>query len=349
MKSGSFIITSVFAMLLLASCSSKVLQVENSEKLLKIEKYEETIKIKDTAQPPEPEKAPEIKAIVKKEDKKEEDKKETSEPTKEKEKKPKKVAKEKPKKIKKKLPKLEDAEGFDGRRPIVDPFRPGEKVTLKLSYFNIVAGEMTISVLPFKEVNGKKSYHFQVSGKSNSFFSSIYAVDDMAETYLDYETLLPYNMAIDAKETKQLRTVRSYFDWKKMKAFYWEKKITKEKGVEKKEYDWDIQSYAQNIFSAAFYLRTFTLTPGKVVEFRLADDKKNMVVKGHVLRRETIKTDIGELKTIVIKPEIAIDGIFKPMGEVYFWLTDDDRKFIVRIESAIRIGKIVGSLKEIIP
>src|SRR5690606_11755569 len=137
--------------------------------------------------------------------------------------------------------------------------------------------------------------------------------------------------ALDVKESKQLKTVRSYFDWKKKKAFYWEKKIKKDSDnkVEEKKYDWDIKDYAQNMFSAVFYLRAFTLTPGKVISFRVADNKKNMVVKGHVLRRETIKTDIGELKTIVLKPEVQIDGVFKPMGDVHFWLTDDDRKMIV--------------------
>jgi len=257
--------------------------------------------------------------------------------------------KEKPAKLKAKLPPLEDSEGFDGRRPLVDPFRPGEKVTIKLSYFNMTAGEMVIEVLPFKEVNGRKSYHFKISGKSNSFFSSVYAVDDQAETFMDYETLLPYNMAVDVKETKQLRTVRSYFDWKKMKALFWEKKITKKHGVEERNLEWKIEPYSQNIFSSIFYLRTFKLTPGKTITFRMSDNKKNMVIKGHVLRRETIKTDIGEIKTVVVKPELAIDGVFKPMGDVFFWLTDDDRKFVVRIESKIKIGTIIGSLKQIVP
>jgi hypothetical protein len=257
--------------------------------------------------------------------------------------------KEKVVKPKKKLPTLEDAEGFDGRRPVVDPYRPGEKVTLKLSYFNIVAGDMTISVLPFKEVNGKKSYHFQVTGKSNDMFSKIYAVDDKAETFVDYETMLPYNMAMDIKETKQLKTIRSYFDWKKMKAFHWEKKISKKSGVEEKNLEWDIVPYAQNMFSAAFYIRAFQLTPGKTIKFRVSHDKKNMIVKGHILRRETLKTDVGDFKTVVLKPEVEIDGIFKPMGDVYFWLTDDDRKMIVRIESKIKIGTVIGSLKEIVP
>lgn len=342
-----FVVTSLLSILVLTSCSSKLLEVENSDRLLKVDDYDKSLKIKDTAQPKEPEAAPELKSLVTKKEEKaktEEIKKEAPKaipaPV---------VAKEKPKKIKKKLPALEDSEGFDGRRPIVDPFRVGENVTLKLTYFNIVAGEMDVGVLPFKEVNGKKSYHFQVAGKSYGVFSSIYAVDDRAETFLDYETLLPYNMAIDVKESKKLSTIRSYFDWKKMKAFYWEKKITKKNGVEEKSFDWSIEPYAQNIFSAIFYLRTFTLTPGKVIQFKVADNKKNMVVKGHVLRRETIKTDIGELKTVVIKPEVEIDGIFKPMGEVFFWLTDDDRKFVVRIESKIKIGTIIASLKEIKP
>lgn len=329
--------------ILLMSCSSKVLQVDNAEEILKIDAYDNSIKIEETAQPPAPTEKPVVAALVK-----EETKKPAVKPAPKKSEK--KVAKSSVKK-ENRQPTLEDSEGFDGRRPMVDPFRPGEKVTLKLSYFNVVAGELTIMVMPFKEVNNRKAYHFKVSVKSNSFFSKMYAVDDTAETYVDYETMLPYNMAIDVKESKQLKTVRSYFDWAKKKAFYWEKKIKKDNNnaVEEKKYDWDIQEYAQNMFSAAFYLRAFTLTPGKVISFRVADNKKNMVVKGHVLRRETIKTEVGELKTIVLRPEVQIGGVFKPMGDVHFWLTDDERKMIVKIESAIKIGTIMGSLKEIIP
>ncbi len=368
LKVGKILTVLAISSALLTSCSSKVLQVENSERLLKIDDYDKTLQIKEAEKSTESEVKPTFTAIVEKKEelktddpfekmaasKREAEKKAEAEaaaaaakPAVE-AKKPE-VKKEKPAKLKAKLPSLEDSEGFDGRRPIVDPFRPGEKVTIKLSYFNVVAGEMIIEVLPFKVVNGKKSYHFKISGKSNSFFSSVYAVDDQAETFMDYETLLPYNMAVDVKETKQLRTVRSYFDWKKMKAFFWEKKITKKHGVEEKNIEWKIEPYAQNIFSSIFYLRTFTLTPGKVIQFRMADNKKNMVVKVHVLRRETIKTEIGDIKTVVVKPELAIDGVFKPMGDVFFWLTDDDRKFVVRIESKIKIGTIIGSLKEIIP
>lgn len=328
---------------LMTSCTTKqILQVEDSEEMLKIEDYDKTMKVKQINEPiavPElvvlDEKTPTIATPV--------------DPSS-----PKIVPKAKPVKPavvvkpKVKQPDLEDGEGFDGRRPIVDPFRPGEKVTMKLSYFNITAGHMDIEVLPFKEVNGKKAYHFRIKGKSNSFFESIYSVDDSGETFMDYETMLPYNMSIDVKETKQLRTVRSYFDWKRKKGVFWEKKITKKSGLEEKKYEWEILPYSQNIFSAIFYLRTFTLKPGKVISFRVADEKKNMVVKAHVVGIERVKTDIGEIETLKIKPEVEIGGIFKPIGDVFFYLTNDDRKMIVRLESKIKIGTIIGRATQIV-
>ena len=87
-------------------------------------------------------------------------------------------------------------------------------------------------------------------------------------------------------------------------------------------------------------MRTFTFRDGKEYKFRVADYGKNIVFKGKVLRREEIETPAGKFKTVVIKPEFEIDGVFDPTGDIYFWLSDDDRKHIVRIESKIKIGTI---------
>ena len=36
-----------------------------------------------------------------------------------------------------------------------------------------------------------------------------------------------------------------------------------------------------------------------------------------------------------------------PVGEVLVWLTDDERKFVVRLETKIKIGTIVAKLKSL--
>ena len=96
-----------------------------------------------------------------------------------------------------------------------------------------------------------------------------------------------------------------------------------------------------------FYLRAFPLTPGKKFAFRVADNGKNYLFHAEVLRREKLSTKIGELNTVVVRPTFELEDQFKPTGENLFWLTDDDRKFIVRIESKIKIGTLVGKVKSI--
>ncbi len=321
------------------ACASSIMEYDKSDDLKKNNEYEKKIKVKELPPEPAPVEATTIQAVV-------------VSPKGVKVKPPSKAAKFKTEvtvKDEKHLPEIEDAEGFIGRRPVVDPFHVGEKVTLALSYFNMVAGYLDLEVLPFVEVNGSRSYQYRVTAKSNSLFSKFYAVDDSATTYVDYSTMLPFDFTMSVKETKQLADIRSVFDHKKLKGNYWAKRVHKDKGPRNKELEWDIKSYSQNVISAIFYLRNFTLTVGKKLQFRVADEGKNVVFSAEVLRREEIDTEIGKLKTLVVKPTLAVDGVFKPVGDIFLWLTDDDRKHLVRIEAKIKIGTLVGKVKAIAP
>lgn len=332
----------LIATFFLSACAGKVLQHDQAEKVLRVEEYDQKVNVKEGV--PAPEAA--VTTATAAEEKPAKADPKTS--------KKKKVAKAKVSpdkgKVKPKGPRqpdIEDTEGFDGRRPVVDPFRVGEKVTLNLSYFNVVAGTMDIEVKPFAIVNGEKAYHFEVSAKSNSFFNRIYAVDDKAVTYMSYEDMIPLSLVISIKESKQLAETRTFFDHKSSKANYWKKRITKDKGEESKKLEWDILPYSQNVISAAYYLRTFKIEPGKKLAFRVADEGKNIVFSGECVGRETLQTDVGPINTLVIVPKLTVDGVFTPVGEIKMWLTDDDRKFIVRMESKIKIGTIVAKLKSI--
>jgi len=247
------------------------------------------------------------------------------------------------------LPELEDGVGFVGRRPVKDPFRIGEKVTLDVSYFGVSAGDVSIEVRPFVEVNGNKSYHFVGTAVSTSVFAVFYAIDDLFETFVDFNTLLPSSYALHVKETKQLRETRAFFDEKKGLATWWDKKIDSEQKVEERKKEWEIPPYSQNVFSIGYYLRAFQLEVGKKLSIRLAHENENLVVTVDVVRKEHISVPAGEFDTVVVKPKIELNGVFKPVGEFFIWLTDDDRKFFVRTEIKIKIGTIVGVAKSIEP
>jgi hypothetical protein len=96
-------------------------------------------------------------------------------------------------------------------------------------------------------------------------------------------------------------------------------------------------------------MRIFQWKVGKEHAFRIADDGENIIFRGKAVRAEKIKTEAGEFNALVIKPEIEVKGLFKPMGDIFFWLSDDDRKYLLRVESKIKIGTLVTEAVEINP
>ncbi|MEZ4871488.1 MAG: DUF3108 domain-containing protein [Bdellovibrionales bacterium] len=238
-------------------------------------------------------------------------------------------------------PELEGAEGFDGRRPLVDPYEVGEVTELELSYLGMSAGSLIFETLPFVEVNGKKAYHFRIKMKSSDGFAMFYKIDNFAETYLDYETLVPYGHEVHIKESKQVKETRSFFDWESGVGRYWEKKVTK-KGEKNKKKEWQLVPDSQNLSSSLFYFRSFPFRPKKTLSFNVADAGKQNIIKGNVIAQETIKVPAGTFETNVLQIQYQVDGTFQQIGDVFIYITDDDRRRIVKIKAKIKIGSIVG-------
>lgn len=245
-------------------------------------------------------------------------------------------------------PDLEGQEGFEGRRPLVDPFIPGEKVVYDVTYMGMTAGHMSLEVLPFVQVNGRKHYHFQGKIWTTKGFSRIYSVEDSISSMMDYETLLPTIYKLKVSESSHLKEARFYIDWAKLTAFYWEKKYTEKEGEQEKKYDWEVLPYSQDVFSSLFYLRVFPWQTVPERAFRVADDKQNQIYRGKVLRKEQITVPAGTFNTIVIQPKIELQGKFKPSGDIFIWLSDDEHKQILKIQAKVTFGSIRAEASQVI-
>jgi len=244
-------------------------------------------------------------------------------------------------------PDLEDDVGFNGRRPLKDPFHVGEEVVHDVTYFKVSAGHLRMTVDPFATVNGRKAYNLKMFINTSSLFSSFYSVDDSVDIFMDYETLVPSVFQLHVKESGQLREGKMLFN--ENNATFWERKVTKKDGVEEKRQNWEILPYTQNVYSAVFYMRFFQWEVGKEYSFRVGNDNENLVFSGKALRKETLDTDLGPMKAIVVEPHITLKGKFKPIGENLIWLSDDDRHYILRIEAKIKIGTLVSQVVKINP
>ncbi len=63
-----------------------------------------------------------------------------------------------------------------------------------------------------------------------------------------------------------------------------------------------------------------------------------------MLRNERVRVPAGEFATVVIKPILQSEGIFLKKGEVYIWLTDDEKRIPVMVKSRVKIGSFVAKL-----
>jgi len=96
--------------------------------------------------------------------------------------------------------------------------------------------------------------------------------------------------------------------------------------------------------SCFFFARLQDLEIGKSFYIDVFDGKRLHNTEVKVLRREELKTDVGTFKTILIMPLLKTNGIFSKTGELYIWLTDDERHIPVKMKSKVKIGSITAKL-----
>lgn len=236
---------------------------------------------------------------------------------------------------------------FPVRRPEKPAIWIGEKQVYDVSYFGVSAGDFVVRVLPFKVVSDRKVYHVEGTAVSSQVFSLFYRLNDLVETFIDYEGLFTHRFHILLDETKQARDALELNDSEKAQTFYWNRWQRKNQPyIETKEY-FPVKPFSQDSLSALYYLRSLPLPDGAVVTFPVINEGKSWDAVVTVLRREMIDSPMGKVRAIVLKPEARYQGILKKQGDQYLWLTDDDRKFLVRLEAKVKIGTVVAKLKEV--
>ena len=98
--------------------------------------------------------------------------------------------------------------------------------------------------------------------------------------------------------------------------------------------------------SFIYFIRTLPMTPGATYEFNHHFDAARNPVSIRVIRRETIPTGIGELKTILVEMHVRDPKHYKGDGVIRFNLTDDECRLPARIESTMPlVGKAVLTIR----
>ena len=224
-------------------------------------------------------------------------------------------------------------------------FQGGEEITYKLSYYwNFVwisAGEVTFRVRDLGD-----QYHISAVGRTYKSYEWFYKVRDYYDTYVDKETLLPSISIRNIHEGGYRLYDKVTFDRGRNKAVGLRGKTREQAQVT--EYPIDncihdmlsIVYYARNInfdelnAGAEFPVKIFLdkeTYPLKVKYFGTDDDKK---IKGQ-----------GRFQTHVFSPQLIAGEVFKEDDQMKVWVSADQNKIPMMIESPVSVGSVKAVLK----
>ncbi len=219
------------------------------------------------------------------------------------------------------------------------PFNPGERLTYTISWSKIIsAGTAVMEVKKEKTEGGSEVFRFISTARTIGMVDSVYPVRDTVQSVFDLRAMESLYYSLDQSHGKRKKQRELVFDHTAGEVSFTENG--------KKE-TLAITRQTQDALSSLYYLRTKKdFIVGTPIVFEIHDSGKNWSVEVHVLGREKLKTPLGEFNTIKVKTYPKYEGVFMNKGEIFIWLTDDDRKVPVLMKSTITIGSIVSMLTE---
>ena len=219
----------------------------------------------------------------------------------------------------------------------VPPFGVGERLKFEIKYGFISAGTATLGIPAIVTERGYECYRIVSLAESNSFFSAIFTVRDVAESYLDTRELLPRRFEKRLREGDFRAHDVALFDHDSHVVLY-----PKQGG---RLVPMSVGS--QDILSSLYYVRMTDLTVGRSVFIDNHADKKNYPLEIKVLRKERVDVPAGRFDCLVVEPIMRGAGLFSHQGRLTVWLTDDAARIPVLMKSKIMVGSISAVLTEV--
>lgn len=221
-----------------------------------------------------------------------------------------------------------------------DVFVRGERLEYRVHYGFVTAGKGVVEVKPLPVyVKGRKCYHIVGSARSAKTFDWFFPVRDKYETFVDEKAMVPWKFKRVIKEGKFDWYGEIEFDHYKHKAY--ETRRTRVLPPQ------DIPDGIQDVLSAMYFARTQDFSnakPGDIFVSKNFIDKKVHDLEVEFIGRETLKIGSHKYKTVKLKPLVQEGGLFKHEGDMFLWISDDQNKIPIRMESAVVVGAVKADL-----
>ena len=222
--------------------------------------------------------------------------------------------------------------------PLQTPLRfgPGERLSYEVSLNETKVGKAVFEVTEKIEMAGRSVYHIVSKIRSNKWISLFSRIDDQVDSYIDVEAGYSHRIKINKRRRKGEEEKTIDFDQVGHRAI---------QSKDNKQEVFEIPPKVQDFLSSLYFLRAQDrLQPGGSVFIDLHQNQKNWQVEVHILDKERISTPAGAFQTIKVQTSFPDGGLFKSKGDLMIWLTDDEKRVPVKLQSDGNSGTMVATL-----
>jgi len=216
--------------------------------------------------------------------------------------------------------------------------RSPEELVYRVDFIGITMGYARFRYEGKVSIAGKTAYHLNVRAWTSGVLSYIYPINDTIDYYLDAETLAPIRQEFTHPEREKDDVALYNQETGRITYRY------RQSGALRKQVD-TIPSVYDPV-SVAYYFRWRDLG----VEERprnVYGGRKVYQISSRVLGYERIRTEQGEVDTIVVLPLIRRNGKPDDKGDLKIWFSSDERRVPVRLYAKfhkIKDWTLVGEL-----
>jgi hypothetical protein len=225
-------------------------------------------------------------------------------------------------------------------------FTKGERIVYKVYYnWNFVwlsAGEVT-----FQVDENENEYKISATGKTYSSYEWFFKVRDYYFTYIDKETLLPHTFIRDVKEGGYTLYDKVKFDQSSAKGTSFRGKTRDVAKLNTFEFD----NCMHDVLSLIYKMRNLDfdhIQEGGVIPVQMFLDMETYNLDIRMKGKEAKKWVRGQgyFNTFKISPELIAGEVFNEDAQMNVWVSDDDNRVPLIIESPVSVGSVKVVLKE---
>ncbi|MCB0687819.1 MAG: DUF3108 domain-containing protein [Saprospiraceae bacterium] len=225
-------------------------------------------------------------------------------------------------------------------------FAPGEQIVYKI-YYNwgfiwIAAGEVT-----FRVEETANQYHISAVGKTYKSYDWIFKVRDYYDSYIEKATLRPQRTIRKVLEGNY----RLYDD---VNYEHHRGIAVSRKGKTPDKLDTEeitLEGCTHDILSSIYLMRNMKFADkaaGTQLPMNIYLDRKIYSIKVKYEGKDETKRvkGLGNCKTMLFHPQLVVGNVFKDNEGMKIWVSDDDNKIPLMIESPISVGSVKVVLSE---